>query len=257
MRGLVIKDLLCLKKQILLFVYTVAGVLVLSVMFVLSARFGNIAAANQEMMIENNLSDIDIKNISTTALILFMLIPIATVGDVTAIFRMDGKAGFSNVSSILPLPVNKRVMAKFLTVFLLFGIGVAVDVAISFVLSILTDIISFADFFGIIISAASLMSIYGALVIFFCFLFGYGKEDYAILVSGAAILITAMLTNIKKIKLIFTSVSAGDSDSVDYITDFMNFIMHKYFILLGIAVLVIAVSYFASVEIVRKKGGVV
>lgn len=257
MRGLVIKDLLCLKKQILLFAYTVAGVLVLSVMFVLSARFGNIAAANQEMMLENSLSDIDIKNISTTALILFMLIPIATVGDVTTIFRMDGKAGFSNVSSILPLPVNKRVMAKFLTVFLLFGIGVAVDVAISFVLSILTDIISFADFFGIIISAASLMSIYGALVIFFCFLFGYGKEDYAILVSGAAILITAMLANIKKIKLIFTSVSAGDSDSVDYITDFMNFIMHKYFILLGIAVLVIAVSYFASVEIVRKKGGVV
>lgn len=257
MRGLVIKDLLCLKKRILLFAYTVAGVLVLSVMFVLSARFGNIAAANQEMMLENSLSDIDIKNISTTALILFMLIPIATVGDVTAIFRMDGKAGFSNVSSILPLPVNKRVMAKFLTVFLLFGIGVAVDVAISFVLSILTDIISFADFFGIIISAASLMSIYGALVIFFCFLFGYGKEDYAILVSGAAILITAMLANIKKIKLIFTSVSAGDSDSVDYITDFMNFIMHKYFILLGIAVLVIAVSYFASVEIVRKKGGVV
>lgn len=148
MRGLVIKDLLCLRKQILLFAYTVAGVLVLSVMFVLSARFGNIAAANQEMMLENNLSDIDIKNISTTALILFMLIPIATVGDVTAIFRMDGKAGFSNVSSILPLPVNKRVMAKFLTVFLLFGIGVAVDVAISFVLSILTDIISFADFSG-------------------------------------------------------------------------------------------------------------
>lgn len=257
MRGLVIKDLLCLKKQILLFAYTVAGVLVLSVMFVLSARFGNIAAANQEMMLENNLSDIDIKNISTTALILFMLIPIATVGDVTAIFRMDGKAGFSNVSSILPLPVNKRVMAKFLTVFLLFGIGVAVDVAISFVLSILTDIISFADFFGIIISAASLMSIYGALVILFCFLFGYGKEDYAILVSGAAILITAMLANIKKIKLIFTSVSAGDSDSVDYITDFMNFIMHKYFILLGIAVLVIAVSYFVSVEIARKRGGVV
>lgn len=88
-------------------------------------------------------------------------------------------------------------------------------------------------------------------------MFGYGKEDYAILASGSAILITAMLANIKKIKLIFASVRAGDSDSVDFITDFMNFIMHKYFILPGIAVLVIAVSYFASVEIVRKKGGVV
>lgn len=257
MKGLVIKDLLCLRKQLLLFAYTVVGVLALSVMFVLSARFGNIATANQEMMTENNLSDIDIRNLSTTALILFMLIPIATVGDVTAIFRMDGKAGFSKVSTILPLPVNKRVMARFLTVFLMFGTGVAVDVAISLVLSVLTDIISFADFFGIIISAASLMGIYGALVILFCFLFGYGKEDYAVLVSAAAILVTAILANVNKLKLIFSPVGAGDSDSVNFIGDFMDFIMRRYYILLGIAALVTGVSYCACVGIAGRKRGAV
>lgn len=126
MKGLMIKDLMCLRKQMILFAYTVAGVLALSIMFVLSVRFGNIADANQTM-----------------------------------IFRMDGKAGFSSISSILPLSVNKRVLAKYLTVFMMFGIGVVVDIVISFVLSMFTDIISFVDFFGIIISAASLMCIYG------------------------------------------------------------------------------------------------
>lgn len=257
MKGLLIKDLMCLKKQMILFAYIVTGVLVLSVMFVLSARFGNIAAANQSMMAENNLSDIDIKNLSTTALILFMLIPIAMVGDVTTIFKMDGKAGFSGVSSIFPLSVAKRVMAKYLTVFVMFGIGVAVDIAISFVLSKLTDIISFGEFFGIIISAASLMIIYGALVILFCFLFGYGKEDFAILASWAVILITAILANIKKVKAIVTSISETNSDSIDFISDFMNFLKYKYFILLAIAVIVTAVSYFVSVEIAQKKRGII
>ncbi len=250
------KDLMCLRKQRVVFAYNIAAVLVLSIMYVLSARFGNIAAANQIMMTDNQLSDIDIKNISTITLILFMLLPIAMVGDVTAIFRMDGKAGFSSVSSVLPLSIGKRVMAKYLTVFIMFGIGILVDLVLSLILSVLTDIISFADFLGIILSAASLMSIYGALAIVFCFLFGYGKEDYAIVGSWAVIFITAILANIKKVKLIFAS-TATDSDSVDFISDFMNFIKHKYFVLFAIAVIVVTASYFLSVEIAKRKRGVV
>lgn len=257
MKGLMIKDLMCLRKQMILFTYTVAGVLILSIMYVLSARFGNIADANQSMMAENSLSEIDINNISTITLICFMLTPIAMAGDVTTIFKMDGKAGFSNVSSILPLSVGKRVMAKYLTVFMMFGIGVAVDIIISFVLSRLTDIISFADFFGIIISAASLIIIYGALAIPFCLLFGYEKGDYAILTSWAVILIVALLANIKKVKLIFVSISVGNSDSIDFISDFINFIKHRSFILFIIAVIVMAASYFVSVEIAKKKRGTV
>lgn len=256
MKGLMIKDLMCLRKQMILFAYIVTSVLVLSVMFVLSARYGNIAAANQSMMTENNLSDLDIKNLSTMALILFMLIPIAMVGDVTTIFKMDGKAGFSGVSSILPLSAGKRVMAKYLTVLVMFGIGVSVDLIISFVLSKLTDIISFREFFGIIISAASLMIIYSTLAILFCFLFGYGKEDYAILTSCAMILITAPLVNIKKVKLIFLSVTGANSDSIDFMNEFMNFLKYKYFILLAIAVIVTTASYLISVEIVKRKRGI-
>lgn len=258
MKGLIIKDLMCLRKQLIIFSYVVVSVLVVSVMFVLSARFGNIYLANQEMMVENSLSDLDIVNLSTTFLILFMFLPIASVGDFASVFEADGKAGFAKVSSVLPLSIAQRVMAKYITILSMFGIGVLIDVIVAFVLSMLTDIISFSDFFGIIISAASIMSIYGAMVIVFCFLFGYGKEDYARIFALLCMLVTALLANFSKIKEIATSIADmnGGGDA-DFINDFMNFFKHRSYILFIIAALVMTVSYFASVFVVKRKRGVV
>ncbi len=258
MKGLIIKDLMCLKKQLIIFLYIVVSVLVISVMFVLSARFGNIYLANQEMMVENSLTDLDIANLSTIILILFMFLPIASVGDFASVFEADGKAGFAKVSSVMPLSVAQRVMAKYITILSMFGIGVLIDVAVAFVLSMLTDIISFSDFFGIIISAASIMSIYGAMVIVFCFLFGYGKEDYARILALLCMLVTALLVNFSKVKEIVTSIAErnGGGD-IDFLSDFMNFFKHKSYILFVIAALVMTVSYFASVFVVKRKRGVV
>ena len=55
MKGLVIKDMMCLRKQRVIFCYVVFCTVVLSVMFVLSAKFGNIAQAGQKMMVENGI----------------------------------------------------------------------------------------------------------------------------------------------------------------------------------------------------------
>ena len=127
MKGLVLKDLMCLRKQLMIFGYVVVGVLVLSVMFVLSARFGNIAMANQAMVATEGLSASDITNLSTNVLILFMLLPLATVGDFANVFTEDGKAGFFNVSSVLPISVKKRVLAKYVTIFAMFGLCICIN----------------------------------------------------------------------------------------------------------------------------------
>ncbi len=258
MKGLIIKELMCLRKQLIIFLYIVVSVLVISVMFVLSARFGNIYLENQEMMVENSLTDLDIANLSTIILILFMVLPIASVGDFASVFEADGKAGFAKVSSVMPLSVAQRVMAKYITILSMFGIGVLIDVVVAFVLSMLTDIISFSDFFGIIISAASIMSICSAMVIVFCFLFGYGKEDYARILALLCMLVTALLVNFSKVKEIVTSIAErnGGGD-IDFLSDFMNFFKHKSYILFVIAALVMTVSYFASVFVVKRKRGVV
>lgn len=258
MKGLIIKDLMCLRKHRVTFCFTVLSVIVISVMFVLSAKFGNIASANQEMMAANGMSDIDIKNLSTIALILFMLLPIAMVGDVSTVIVADGKAGFANVSSILPISIKKRVLAKFITIISMFGIGVIIDLILSFVLSLLTDIISFREFFGIIIAMASIMFIYGALTIVFSYLLGYGKESYAQIVSILLIVFGVILINIGTIKetfiLIGTNSGTGD---INFINDFMDFIKYRSYILLAIALVVSVVSYIATVNIAKRKRGII
>lgn len=252
MKGLVIKDLMCLRKQRITFIYVVVATVVFAVMFVLSSRFGNLYQANQQMIAENQLSGIDVNNLSTMALILFMCLPIALVGDVATVFTYDGKAGFADVSGTLPLPIYKRVMAKYITVLMMFGIGVGVDLLISFVLSLLTDIISFADFLGIILSAASVMSIYGSLTILFCFALGYGKESYAQLTSLLVMLAVFFVVNLKKIKVL------GSSEAdLSVITDFMEFLKHQFYLLLMIAVITMVISYFGTVTIAKRKRGMI
>jgi len=257
MKGLIIKDLMCLRKQLIILAYVVAGVLVVSVMFVLSARFGNIALGNQEMMAENNLSDMDINHMSTQILMLFMLLPVACVGDFAKIFEEDGKAEFAKVSSVMPLSIGQRVMAKFITIFAMFGMGAVTDLVIAFILSKLTDIISFMDFLGIITSAVSLMSIFGSLVIVLCFVFGYGKEDYSRILALLIMLVTALLANILKIKEIFMAISQEGDTEVDFLTDFIEFFKCKSYVLLFIAVLMITGSYLVSVFVAKRKRGVV
>lgn len=255
MKGLVIKDLMCLRKQGIVFMYVVIATVVLAVMFVLSSQFGNIYIGNQQMIAESQLSGVDIKNLSSMMLDFFMMLPIALVGDVATIFLYDGKAGFGNVSATLPLPIYKRVMAKYLTVLMMFGIGVGVDLVISFVLTLLTDIVTFTDFLGIILSFASVMSIYGSLTILFCLVLGYGKESYAQLASLFVMGVAAVTVNIKKINL-FISATDGDA-SLGVVNDLIEFIKHRFYILLVIAAVTMFLSYLGAVIAAKRKRGMI
>lgn len=259
MRGLIIKDLMCLRKQRITFIYIVFVVLIVSVMFVLSAKFGNIALAGKEMMAENTMQEIDIKNLSSMALILFMLLPIAMVGDVSSIFSADGKAGFYNVSAILPISIEKRVLAKYITVLLFFGIGVATDIAIAFVLSLFTDIISFIEFFEIIITSASALFIYGVLICLYMFILGYGKESFAQLSSILTIILIVILANFKRAKMLFISCFSENSQVLDVnpLEIVTNFVKNKSLLVFTIAIIVGLLSYVLSVFIAKRKRGII
>lgn len=259
MKGLIIKDLMCLRKQRVTFIYIVISVLVVSVMYVLSAQFGNMAMLNQDMMMENSMTEIDIKNLSTMVLILFMLLPISMVGDVSAVFAADGKAGFINISSVMPVSIEKRVLSKYITIAVFFGIGVAVDLAIACILSILTNIISFQEFLGIIIVEASVMFVYGSLMCVYMFVLGYGKESYAALCSVLSIILALVLMNFDKLKMFFTSIITEQTDLEEYnplelVTDFI----WKYdAIAFPVAVVIGILSYVLSVVIEKRKRGIV
>lgn len=259
MKGLIIKDLMCLRKQRIIFIYTVVATVVLSVMFVLSARYGNIHAGTMQMVAEKQLNGVDVKNMGTMALVVFMILPIALVGDAATVFVYDGKAGFANVCATLPLSINRRVMAKFITVIMMFGIGVSIDLVISFVLSVLTDIITFSEFLGIIISTASVMGIYGSITIFYCFCLGYGKESYAQILSIFSMVVAFILINFSSVKKIITDMSTPETGENDltYFTKILDFIKFRFYILFGIAVLVMIAAYFGTVIVAKRKRGMI
>ncbi len=260
MKGLIIKDIMCLKKQLMIFTFVIIGVLVVSVMYVLSARFGNIASAGREMLAvkENNLSEIDVKNIGSLALIMFMLLPIVTVCDMVNVFAADGKAGFFKTAGSFPISLRNRLLARYMTIYALFGIGVAVDIIIAFVLSLITDLIKFTDFLGVILSAASLMSIYSACSILFCILLGYGKEMYAQLLSVLALVLGVALMNIGSIWKIMTSIMEDDGEGdISGLWKLLDFIMHKSYVLLIAAVIVSVLSFAVSYVAAERKRGVI
>jgi hypothetical protein len=256
MKGLILKDIMCLKRQLMIFVYVMIGVIVVSIMYVLSARFGNLSQAHAGMLADEDLTSLDIKNIGSMALVMFMLLPIATVGDLSNVFVADGKAGFARVGAALPVPLGKRVVARFLTIYALLGIGVLLDLIIAAILAPLTDIMSFGEFFGVIFSAASIMGTYSALVIFFCLLFGYGKEQLSQILAIFSMLLVMILCNLRNILRIAAVVEAGGGDEL-YVWGLLDFLREKAWILVIIAACVSGLSLLGSLLLARKKRGVI
>ena len=260
MKGLIIKDIMCLRKQLTLFFFVMFGTVVISIMFVLSAKYGNIAVMGRQMLEinENGMSKIDIINLANTVMMLFMILPIACVGDMVNVFVADGKAGFNKVSCAIPLSVGKRLLARFLTIFALFGLGVAIDTLLAFILSFLTDICSFGEMFGVMVTAASVVSIYSAVLIFFCILLGYGREMYAQVFTILTIVGTFVIIRFKSIKeiciRIFINEQGLDSDTF---WKPLNFIKEKGYVFFIIACAVCILSYFCSLRIAERKRGVI
>lgn len=260
MKGLIIKDIMCLRKQLTLFFFVLFGTVVISIMFVLSAKYGNIALIGRQMLEinENEMSQIDIINLANIVMMLFMILPIACVGDMVNVFIADGKAGFNKISSIIPLTVSKRLLSRFLTIFTLFGIGAAIDVILAFILSLLTDICSFGEMFGVIITSASVISIYSAILIFFCILLGYGREVYAQVLTILSMIVSFSLINFKSIKDIWIRIFINEQGfDRDTFWKPLYFIKEKGYIFLITACAVCILSYICSLKIAERKRGVI
>ena len=259
MKGLVIKDIMCLKKQLTTFAFVIAGVVIISILYVLSSRFGNLATVGEALLDENNnMSQIDVKNLGSMALVMFMLIPIVSVGDMLNVFVADGKAGFFKVSASLPVSMKKRMLSRFLTIFVLCGIGAAVDLALALVLCTLTDIMSFGSFLGIIISSASILGIYSAIMILFCVLLGYGREQYAQLFSLLTIILFFVIVKFRTIKYVFVHIiieEQGFESGVFWKP--LDYFREKGYVFLTAMLIVSVLSYVLSLYIAERKRGVI
>ncbi len=254
MKGLLIKDFYCLRKQLTTYAFIIVGVMVISILFVLSYKFGNMHVNFEDMVNSGQNSEALVTEMATYAILMFMLLPIACTGDIASLFTDDEKASFYKVASSLPISINKRVASRFVAGILFIVIGLGVDFVMTVVLSRLTDLISFGEFMGVIVSFGSLMLMYISMLILCIYLLGKGKSTYAGLIPMFIGGVIYVLINLDKIRYFFAA--ADDEAMVDLMQGTIDFVQYKSYILLIIAILVSLVSYVLAVYVAKRKRGV-
>ena len=252
MKGLLIKDFYCLKRQVFTFICCSVGVLVIAVLFLISLQCGNLADGFDRMLADRDLTAGEAQALIRYCMIFALLIPMAFTGNVADVFLDDSQASFQKLAGALPVSIAGRVGARYMSGLSFTLIGFLMDVGIVFVLSRVTKLIHFWDFFGVLVSFASFMVIYLALFILFEYLLGVNQTSLAqvlpIIIIGAAL----MLPHIREIADIFLG-EAGEKLNIQVIPEFL---MHRYYIPGAIAVILIVVSYGFSVWIAGRKRGV-
>ena len=254
MKGLLIKDFFCLKKQLINYGFIIVGVIVISIMFVLSYNFGNIHAGFTEMIDSGESTETGITMFAVNALLLFMLIPIACTGDITNLFVDDENASFYKVASALPISISRRVACRFIAGYLFIAIGVAVDLIMSILLSSLTSVVSLGKFCGVIVTFASVMMMYISLFILLVYILGKGKTTYANVIPLLVGTVVYVCPNYNRLRAFL--MDSDDNALMEVYHRTTEFIFHRSYILLIAAIVISGGAYFMAVRIAERKRGV-
>ena len=251
MKGLIIKDLMCLRKMRATFVFVTVSSFVITVMALISARIGNIALAEKEYLAGGTDMPMSPVHVLWYAVAVLVLLPLASIGDsLTLAFEADKNASFTGIAGALPVSVKQRITARFITLFLTCGTGTVISLALSFILSLFTDIMTLGDFAGLVLSAASLILIFSALEMILIFLLKMKNTDYVRIIS---LLIMAAAFIASSLGRIINAVRSMNPTGL--ITDGLLFLENRRIILVAAAAVCLLVSYFVSTGIAERKRG--
>ena len=251
MKGLIIKDLMCLRKMRATFVFVTVASFVITVMALISARCGNIALAEQEYLSGGTDMPMSPVHLLWYAVAVMVILPLASIGDsLTLAFEADKNSGFAPVAGALPLSVKQRITARFITLFLTVGTGAVISLILSVILSLYTDIMTLGDFAGLVLSATSLILIFSALEMILIFLLKMKNTDYVRIIS---LLIMAAAFIASSLGRIINAVRSMNPTGL--ITDGLLFLENRWIILVAAAAVCLLVSYFVSTGIAERKRG--
>lgn len=248
MKGLIVKDIYCLKKQLTTYTFVIIGVVAVAIMFVLSGRYGNLRISVSGM----EEAGFDIAAVVKIAVMFFMLLPLVSTGDISNLFVYDKAASFYKVGASFPISVKKRVFSKFVTVFIFLAAGLVIDILMSAVMSAVSDIILFSKCIGTLVSITACMVIFTSLII----MFNYAGITPAYS-TALPIVAFAVLFLIVKIKDVKSALINDDFASFSaFFHNLINAFENKPYYFIIAAVAVAAVCYFLSVFFADKKRGV-
>lgn len=177
MLGLIQKDMYCLKKNLMLFCAITGGVILLSVMFILSSQFGNVAKGIESMMIEDDLSKEEIFSLFQIAVWAVLFIPMAFTGMVVECFKEDSKAGFHKYQFSLPLSSAKIVGSRYAACLLFAFVSLLGSLLAAFFVSLVSEVFVFGTLISYVFTFCGVMLIYLSLVMLLLYWLGSARAD--------------------------------------------------------------------------------
>ena len=161
MRGLIIKDMMSFRKRLVMVVFVTVAVVILAVMFSISARTGNLYDMIVPGPDTTEQEAATARDVFSYVFMMLMLLPMSAVGDtVKNMLFEDRLSGFTSVASVTPLTIGQRILSKIICFCGLYLAGAVLSIVISSLVSLFTDLVTFRQLFSIVIIGLSVCLIY-------------------------------------------------------------------------------------------------
>ncbi|MBP3459174.1 MAG: ABC-2 transporter permease [Lachnospiraceae bacterium] len=253
MAGLIRKDMYCLKKILKTFFIVTISVIVLSVLFIISSKYGNIAKGIEEMRAENELAEETFYSFFQMAVWLTLFIPISFLSMVVECFKEDKKAGFAKIVFSMPLDHKKIVGSRYLSCMLFAAVSLAGSLLAGFFVSLVSEVFKLQRLFGYIFCFSAALLIYMSFVMFMLYFLGVEKADFIQCAPFVILFVAAVIWFQRKVfSLPEAEMEAALSNLVDSISEIMT---EKSGLLFLIALGCMALSFWGSCKVVKKRKG--
>ncbi len=254
MRGLIIKDFYCLRKSLKTFILVAAGVIMTAVMFVLSCRSGNLAAARTEIGLEDPAMADMLEQASELVIWFMLLIPIAFLGNLAECFKEDARVGFRKILSAMPLSPWEMVGSRYLTCLLFAAVSMGVSAVAAVFISSVEDSYLFGKLFALILTFGAGFLIYMSLSMFLIYFLGSCRADLIQIIPLVLLYMAAGVSLMLRVRKMADEEAAWYGKQLVF--KLRDMLEHGYWVLFLLAACCMALSYLGSVAVVkRRKGG--
>ena len=257
MRGLIIKDLMSFRKRLAVVVFVTVAVLIMAVMFSISAKSGNLYKMTIPGPDTTEQEAEYAKEVMSFAFMVLMILPMGAVGDTAKnMLFEDRKSGFTAVASVTPLTVRQRVLSRIITICGLYLAGAVLSIVISSLVSLFTELVTFRQLFAVVIIGFSICLIYTFLMFDIGIILN-GSEMYSETFALLIILLAIFGMNMKNF---ISLIRAGDNFAsviIEQAKSVFTLISDKSYVFVIVTCIIGVISYFVSVAAATKKREVI
>lgn len=246
MVGLIYKDLCCLKKHIKVFILVTLATIVLSVLFILSIKYGNVALMIAEM------SEEEFFGMFQTAIWCVLILPIVSSAMIQECFNEDTKVNFKKCLYALPVKEENVVGGRYVSGLAFLFLGFLGTLVASICICFATDAFKFTQLLSYCITVLAALIVYEAFVMFVLYTVDGKKADLIQCIPLVALFFGIGYLFVNKIS------DMTNEQFMEFSMNTMNKakdLMMKYciLVLLG-ALLIMGISYVGSVLVQKKRG---